>query len=894
MPSDNDDYRDKVKTLFLEAIELPVAARESYVSERCGDDDAMRQQVLALLRADASEDKFGEIVGKAAQSMLGRPAEQQLDRRIGNYRLISVLGEGGMGAVYLAERVDQQFRQQVAIKILKSFSPSHELISRFRTERQILANLDHPNIARLLDGGELDDGLPYLVMEYVEGEQITEYCFRNRLSVRARLQLFQRVCDAVEHAHRNLVIHRDIKPANILIDKNGEPRLLDFGVAKLFDNPSQLATVTELRAMTPRYASPEQFRGEPLSISTDVYSLSVLLYELLVGVGPYDEHTNDAVALHAAICNGEFDRPSTAARRTNTGSTIDSRVHVKKLHGDLDNIVLMGLRVEPARRYTSVRELSNDIESYLKHKPVIARPDTLTYRATKFMQRRRGALLAAAGVTTLVLIMSVLFVDRIITERNVAQAARDQAEQVTTFLADLLRGSDRFESGGEEVTLRDVLDDGAARIQTQLADQPIERARLMEIIAQTYNSLSLNEKAAALSRQALEIRLRELGESHADTQASMRNVGHFGRIAGNDVEESIALLTKARDLQIQTLGTGSHEVASTRNALGQALRYKGDQTGSLEEFTLAYDVLVNLPDDHPDHRFEPFLLNQIGSVHGSLNNSSAATDYYRQSLTALEAQDLPDHPLHGALLSNIGTNLRKDGQLDEALGYLERAVAHTYRILGEESEDYEVQLSSLGRLLGQLGRFEEANEALDGARAVARKLYGEDHPYYAWHIVNLARLRQLENRHTDALSLLNEAIPIYRETYGEYHPFLAAAEVGYSETNLELGLPEIAANQVRETLDRMHEDGDHERHIEALGRGLLGRALGELGRDEEAKKLLTGALIDLRELFGDEHQLTAQVARYLVDFLDARGAGSEADPFRQLTAPFDKFREPPE
>ncbi len=890
----SDDFWQRVKQVFGELAAAPPPERATLLDKLCGEDESLRREVAALLaQNDRPDESIRDVVEMAASDTLSEIPDTNVGRTFGPWRLKRLLARGGMGAVYLAERADGSYEQQAAVKLINAAVMSTTAMQRFNEERQILARLQLNNVARLIDGGTTDDGEPWLAMEYVDGERIDSYCESHKLGLNDRLTLFRKVCAGVDYAHRNLVVHRDIKPANILVDGNGEPRLLDFGVAKLFENPSDLATVTELRAMTPRYASPEQLRGEPLSISTDVYSLSVLLYELLAGVGPYDKYTGDAAAMHAAICSGDCERPSTAAQRASSNSAAHVRVHFKKLHGDLDNIVLMGLRLEATRRYASVRELSEDIKRYLSHKPVIARPDTFAYRSSKFVQRRRGALLVTAGVLALVIGMSAVLVNRIILERNVAEAAREQAEQVTLFLTDLLRGVDRFESDGEDGTLRNILDDGAKRVETELVNQPLERARLMEVIAETYNAISLNDKAAALSRQALSIRLPELGERHPDTLASMRNVGHFGRLEGADVNESMALLRKTRDLQIDVLGAGSHEVASTAFALAQALRYAGDQGAALKELEQGYAILVNLPAGHSDHEFEPVYLNQMGSAHNSLGDATKAIEFYERALTALDSMDLPDHPLRSGLLSNIGTTLRKQGEAEAAINYLERAVAFTRRVLGEDSEDYEVQLSSLGRALSELGRFEDANDALNKARAVASKLYGESHPFFAWHLVNLARLRQLENRHADSIDLLDRAIPIYRAAYGEYHPFLAAAEIGYSESSLAVGLPAVAVRQARETLDRIQKDENHERHIEALGRGILGRALGELGRDDEARELLTGAITDLRELFGDQHLLTAQVARFLVDFLDARGATAEAEPYRELTAPYDMFDIPP-
>ncbi len=885
-----DGFWQQVKQVFGEVAGLPESERRAALERACGDDHKLRKEVEALLRQpELSDASIRDAVGQMASEALSAIPDSKVDRMFGPWKLRRLLARGGMGAVYLADRADGAFEQQAAVKLVNAAIMSPAAMQGFNDERQILARLQHVNVARLIDGGTSAEGEPWLAMEYIDGERIDAYCKSKNLGTNDRLALFRKVCAGVDYAHRNLVVHRDIKPSNILVDESGEPKLLDFGVAKLFDDQSTDATVTEHRAMTPKYASPEQLRGEPLSTATDVYSMSVLLYELLTGLSPYEKHSSDAVALHAAICAGDFERPSTALDGYPERQDRRSRMLIKSLHGDLDNIILKGLRTEVNRRYESVRELADDIDRYLRHEPVLARPDTLRYRASKFVQRRRVPLLFATGALGILLVTSALFVNRIITERNVAETERDRAEQVTAFLGDLLRGADRYESQGEQLTLRDILDNGAEQIKTQLVSQPVARAQLMQLMGETYNALSLNREAGELSQLAFELRKESLGARHPDTLASMRNAAHYSRVAGADVEKAIESLIEVRELQIEVLGEGSHEVASTRFALALALRETGQQLASRDEFQAAYDTLVALPVEHPDHQFEPTILNQLGNVSSSLGEPDQAIEYFQQALSELQQRNQMDHPVVSALYSNLGAVLRRKGRLDEAQSYMYKAVEHTRRILGEESEDFEVQMSTLGRVLSQMGRFDEANEALGSARDVAIKLYGKEHPYYAWHLVNLARLRQLENRFADSVPLLEEALPIYKKAYGDYHPFMSAAEVGLAESMHELGEPARAVKALRTTLATMQEIEDHERHTEALGRGFLGRSLAAMGQSQEAELLMTGALSDLREQFGDEHALVAQTARYLVDFLDANNKSGDADPYRSLTASYDRF-----
>lgn len=883
-----DTHWERVKQLFNELAGLSAEQRSARLKGLAAEEPAMHLEVSRLLSAEeGGDDRIRSSVEGAAAEALVTRFEISVGQTLGGWRLVEPLGRGGMAVVYLAERVDSDYEQQAAVKIVDPGMLASADLDRFGDERRILARLQHKYIARLIDGGTTDSRVPWLAMEYIRGEPIDAYCRSRNLGLDDILKLFLKVCSAVQDAHGNLIVHRDIKPSNILVDAGGDPKLLDFGVAKLFDEGRAEVTVAGQRAMTPRYASPEQLRGQPLTTATDIYSLSVLLYELMVDASPYNVDTTDSVALQLAICDGEREPPSQAVFRSERylKDGVAARRLARTLKGDLDTIVQKGLRAEPGRRYDSARALADDIRRYLKNEPVLARPDNWRYRTGKFLRRRRAPMATIAAMLMVIAIGSTVFVQRIVTERDAAEAAQARAEEMSTFLQELLRGADRFQSVGEEITVLDILESGAERIQTELADQPIEQARMMQTIADTYHAMSQYERGLELTEQAYAIRLRELGPDHLETLQSMRGRGLLGYLSGGDIQAAIAILEETRDRQIAALGAGSHEVAATRRELGNALRNAGTHGLALAEFRVAYDILVALPPGHEHHRYEADILNQIGNASDALGDPETALASYEKALTLLRERGQEQDPLMGALLNNIGLIHRRAGRLDEALPYLEQAVEHTRRVLGEESEDYEVQLSSLGRTLAQSGRFEQANEYLLRASEVELSLYGNDHPYYAWGLVNLARLRQLERNHEDAERLLETAIGIYHEAYGDYHPFLAAAEVGLSDTRVELGKPDEAEPLVRGTLDRMREVPEHEKHVEALGRAVLGRALAEQGAVTEASELLTGSVADLREIVGDEHQITAQASLYLIALLEAQGKSEEAERYRPFTEP---------
>src|SRR5581483_1679851 len=406
-----------------------------------------------------------------------------------------------------------QFRKLVAIKVVKRGMDTDYVLERFHNERQILAHFDHPNIAKLLDGGVTADGRPYVVMEFIAGQPIDEYCDARRLDVQARLELFLKVCSAVAYAHQNLVVHRDLKPRNVLVMDNGEPRLLDFGIAKMLGDDREV-TMPGMRMMTPDYASPEQVRGEPVTTASDVYSLGVLLYELLSGHRPYQIKSYTPVEIEKVICGQEPELPSDAATRgrddTGTESTAPSatapsrpRGTASQLKGDLDNIILMALRKEPQRRYASVEQFAEDIRRHLEGLPVIARKDTFAYRAGKFVTRNKVAVSVALAFVLLLAVSLVVIV------RQSVRAARerDKARQVAQFLAEIFKVSDPGESRGNSVTAREILDKGAERIDRELSGQPEVQATLMATIGQVYESLGLYDAAAPVLEKALNIRL---------------------------------------------------------------------------------------------------------------------------------------------------------------------------------------------------------------------------------------------------------------------------------------------------------------------------------------------------------------------------------------------------
>ncbi len=578
----------KVEEIFDAALQHPRAARAEVVAAACGGDEGLCQEVLSLLEsADTAEDYFTDLASRTGVAPAAEvDGNRLIGRTVGRYRLVRVLGGGGMGIVFLAERDDQQFEKEVALKLLRLGVGSGEGLQRFLRERQILARLEHPGIARLLDGGVTDDGTPYYVMEYVEGLPIDRFCDAHRLTVDARLDLFLRVCEAVEHAHRHLVVHRDLKPGNILVDADGRVKLLDFGIARVLDEVDS-ATGTKLsglaRPMTLAWASPEQVRGEPITTASDVHALGLLLYALLTGFHAYRREFTSSSDAERVICQEEPTQPS--GRLAEAGDDEQRRIGDARgasllglrsvLAGDLDAIVMMALRKEPERRYASVSHLEDDVRRFRQGLPVQAHRDSLRYRVSRFVRRNRLAVGAAASILIMLVALVALAIEYGVSSaahgRELAQEAAT-TQQVSDFLVELFRSADPVEGFGDTVRARAILDEGALR----LADtdvRPDIRARMMTALALVYYNLGLYDDAASLHRAALALQREVYGPEHPEVAETLTHLAdaYFGNRAFEDAEP----LYREALLLYRRLGTDPLSTATALQGLARVQRELG-------------------------------------------------------------------------------------------------------------------------------------------------------------------------------------------------------------------------------------------------------------------------------------------------------------------------------
>ncbi len=734
-PSRDTHTWQRVSDLFNAALERAPEERDVFLRDECGGDETMRERVEAMLAADAragtgfmAQPRFSLWRTDAASEITD---DEAVDRRVGSYQLVSSLGRGGMGEVFLAARVDGGFEQQVAVKLLKRGLDTDEVIRRFRAEQQILAGLNHPNVARLLDGGTTDDGLPYLVMEHVEGQRIDAFCAARRLSVAARVALLRKVCDAVHYAHQNLVVHRDLKPSNILVTAEGVPKLLDFGIAKLLDDDARgVATRTALVVpMTPQYASPEQIRGGVITTATDVYTLGLLLYELLTGAQPYRADTLSPVELEHVVCDTEPPRPSAAVRAAPPGAGLPGSAQrwARELAGDLDTIVLRALAKDPERRYASVEQLSEDLRRYLEDEPVRARPDAFLYRTGKFVRRNAlGVTLGSALALALVLFTALMAVQRlrigrqneeIVRQSGIIAEESDRAQEAMGFLIGILRVPDPTRGTGAKLTVREALDAAAESLRLTIHDRPLTRAALLDTVGRVYTNLELLDEAEPLLEEALATRRSQ--RTAPLVAESLHNLAILRDRQGRSAEAE-ALRREAIDIQRAVFPDGHPDLARGLNNLAQSLRRqrKLDEAESLASQALAMQERL-LGGEHVD---VARTLNTLATLARHRGERDKAEVLYRRSIAIRRAQVGENDAGLAKTLNNLAQLLVDRGALDEAVLLHERALTMRQRLYAGDHRDRVTSLNNLGLTLALSGASGRGLGWLDKALAEGERL----------------------------------------------------------------------------------------------------------------------------------------------------------------------------
>jgi serine/threonine-protein kinase len=895
----------RVEPILDRALELPPEQRTAFLDQACAGDAVLRMDAEALLDAERRSTEFLEAPAAAfllAADALPMPARpSNAGTIIGSYRIVRELGAGGMGTVYLAERADGQFDQRVALKLIRGGAASADLVRRFLHERQILARLEHPNVARLLDGGLTPDGAPYFAMEYVDGSPITAYCDALGLPIEARLRLFRAAADAVSYAHRNLVVHRDLKPSNVLVTTGGQVKLLDFGIAKLLEesDDGQQLTRSGLYLLTPDYAAPEQVRGGAITTATDVYALGAVLYELLSGHCPhrFDQHTpaefarviceQDPVPPSTAVVVARGAREPTASRGSVAAADrrdIEPRRLRRRLHGDLDNIVMKALRKEPERRYPTVDALLEDIARYETGRPVLARRDSVGYRSWKFARRHRAAVAGAAFVL-LSLLGGMTTTSR---QARVAALESAKAQQVKDFVLDLFELSDPDLSNGAEITARQLLDRGDQRVSEELAGQPALQAEMLAVLGSIDRKLGLYEEAAARFRRALDLERQLHGPRHPNVAARLHDLGNV-EIDRSRLEQAEALHREALALRRDLFRPRAPEVARSMAALANALNARGEyeEAERLQRQALAIDR-EQLGADHAEVAND---LENLATILHDRGDYEAAVAAGRETL-ALRREILgPDHLETATAMNNLAGYLRRRGDLRAADSLYREVLAFDLRRLGPDHPNTATVTNNLAGVLHEEGEYEEAERLYRQVLDFDRRHFGNDHRYTALVLQNLATVLEDRGAFEESERLMREALAINRAVLGEDHPGVAFTLAALAGVLHESGDLDAAEPLYRESLTRLESNlAEHPRTAAAqVG---LGRLLTARGRADQAEPLQRGALRILLASYSEDDRRVVEARHALGESLVAEQRFAEAESV--LIASYDRLRQRPD
>ena len=804
-------------------------ALEAHLDKALDLDDDQREEWLASLGVEhpslAGELRtlMEELRTLDREAFLEQPvplpsAPALAGQTVGAYTLISPIGEGGMGSVWLARRSDGRFEGQAAVKFLNVALIGGAGEARFKREGTILARITHPSIAHLTDAGVSAMGQPYLVLEHVEGQHIDRYCDERRLDIDARIRLFLDVLAPLAHAHANLVVHRDIKPSNVLVTADGRVKLLDFGIAKLLEGekPEDVALTRKGTALTPEFAAPEQLTGDPITTATDVYSLGVLLYVLLVGQHPVAHRSESAVEIVKAIIDTEprrlsdavaagQDRNALAAIAAQRATTIDKLL--RAIEGDLDTIVAKALKKRPQERYASVAALADDLRRYLDHLPIRARPDTIAYRTAKFVRRRARAVAAAAVGVALLAGLVGFYTVRLRAERDRARVEAEKAAKISELLTGLLTTADPYASSQDETTIRSVLAAGALRVEKELADQPELQAEMLTTIGRVYERLSDYERAQPLLERALAIARKDSEPENVRTAQALNDLGVLRRDKG-DYAAAGPMLEEALALRRRLLGLEHKDVAVTLVELGRLYADQG-----------------------LDDRAEPL---------------------FREALVLRQKLFGDEHEATATSMSDLGLLLRMKGDLAGAEALLRQTLATTRKVQGDDHPDVATALNNVALTAGERGDFATAESLLRQAADISRKTLGDNHHALAAQLNNLSRALSEQGKHDEAGPPQEEALNIVRSAYGAEHPTVGQYLANLARVHLARRDFVTSERMAREALAIRRRTLPEDDWRVASSKSILGAALTELRRYEEAETLLTEAARVLKDIPGPQ------------------------------------------
>jgi len=822
------DRWQRVERVLDAAFETDPDDWQALLEQQCGDDRELRREVETLLGLSSGGARFFDSPPAAAAAALlaettGPPvADQYEGRRIGAYRIVRQLGQGGMSRVYLAERADGAFTELVAIKLLRPGLDSDIDRARIRAERQILASLNHPNIARLFDGGVTDDGLPYLVLEYVDGQPIDRYCDERRLGARQRLELFLTAANATQYAHRNLIIHRDLKPSNVLVTTDGNVKLLDFGLAKLLapnaDSPDAPLTRTGHRWMTPEYAAPEQIHNAPASTLTDVYQLGAMLYHLLAGRAPFRVRGDGSLhELERAILHDDPPPPSSIVR----------------ISRDLDAIVLKALRKVPDHRYDSVQALADDVRRYLSGHAVLARRASAAYRARRFAGRHAWGIAAVSTIVVLLVAYAVMLtIQRARVDDALARATRgaERAEQVSDFMLGLFEASERGKAFSDTVTARALVERGLARAR-ESSGQPEVQAQMLDVVGQLQLQLGYHDQARRLFEDALVIRRRVLGNEHVDVAASLSNLARAYHQGGQHAE-AIRLYRSALAIQKPALGSAHVLTLESTFWLANSLHAAGDFPAASSLFDDWLRAVMAIPPKLRAARADQLVrLSQLLQLRGDLQGAERVAN---EAVSTYRAMYGDRHPNVGGALHRLGTVQRSAGKLDESERTLRESVDRLREVYPDGHPQLAIALRGLALTFHQQKRLDDAEAAYRNVLAMYQKFNGPGHVFVGNAFEDLGRVALARGDFASAEEHFRQCTTIYRASMGPDNLLTVRAGIALGEALLGKG----ALGEAEPLLRRGFAAFKDRRMPGVLGEVPRREAIAALVRLYEAKRQL--------------------------------------------------------
>ena len=811
-----------VQSLFHQAADLSATAQRDFLRHACADDGTVIDEVLKMLEQDGRRASLlDRDLAYAAESMVDNSSTGAMnDQPFGPYRLTRVLGEGGVGIVYLAARDD--LGSGAAIKILRDawLSPSRR--ERFSSEQRILAQLNHPSIARLYDADTLPDGTPWFAMEYVEGVPLTEHCRERAASLAEKLRLFVAVCDAVQYAHRQMVVHRDLKPSNILVTPEGGVKLLDFGIARQLDVVDP--TLTALRLMTPAYAAPEQVLGEPTGVQTDVYALGAILYELLAGRPPFDLSNRTPAEAERIIVHAEPTRVSLAV----AGSL--RRGAGNQAWADLDTLCVTAMHKDTQRRYGSVEALRREVEHYLRGEPLEARLDSVRYRAGKFIRRNRGRLSAAAAVLTLILSLVIFYTMRLAAARNAAVAEADRAERTKRFMLHLFDGGEREAGPADDLRVVTLVDRGLAQARA-LDREPLVQAELYHTLGSIYRKMGRFEQADTLLQSSLTVRRSQPRASAADVVTSLVALAGL-RSDQARFDEAERFVREALGIARTNFRPADPIVATATAALGGIFEQRG-----------SYDVAIPLLEDAVRLRSGAGAdQSELAATMVELANTHFYAGHYDVSeslnvrVLAMHRQLYGErHPLVAEDLINLGAIQHEHGRYADAERFYRQALEINQAWYGKDSYEAASNLTMLGRSLMFETRFEEAHDLLRQALAIQERVFGAVHPRVASALNELGNVAMKRNLLDEAEADFRRIGAIYRSVYGDTHYLLGIAVSNLAGVFMARNDYATAEQMYREAVGRFSKAQSPDHLNTGIARIKLGRSLLQQQRYGDAE-----------------------------------------------------------